>query len=160
MTPLSGLTSMAYDQWESKIHHWLLKSIRHSLPLLPQASIVLCQPEPQPSLQSHQRLVELLRYNVTAIWETLSRRMIMHTQMSFAVLTSLSVYPHERFSPNKYITFSAKFLEGSSELAWNQHWHNLPTISSGVMKTVWIASRTWWNIKQTLILILLVAVLP
>jgi len=37
-------TFMAYDKWEWKIDHWLIKSTQHSLPSLQWPSTIVCRP--------------------------------------------------------------------------------------------------------------------
>jgi len=53
----TGHTSMAYDKWEWKIDHWLIKSTRRWLPSPQQHSTIVCWPGTQASLGSRQSLV-------------------------------------------------------------------------------------------------------
>jgi len=49
---LSGNTSRAYNQWEWKKDHWLIKSTQHSLPSQWPPSTIVCRPGKQTSLGS------------------------------------------------------------------------------------------------------------
>jgi len=74
----TGHTSMVDGKWEWKIYHWLIKSTRHSLPLLRRQSIIIYWPGTQRSLGSCQSLVEEMEHIVTEIQETLITWVIMH----------------------------------------------------------------------------------
>jgi len=95
----TGHNSMAYDKWEWKIHHWVIKSTRHSLPSPRWPSTIACWPRKQASLGSSQSLVQEVELNVSAIHETFITWLLMHAQMYFIVSTQIFVLPHSTLKP-------------------------------------------------------------
>jgi len=93
----TGHTSMAYDKWEWKIDHWLIKSTRHSLPSPQRPSTIVCRPGKQASLGFRQSFVHEVEHNISVIHETLITRWIMHAQMYFVVPTRIFLLPRQRF---------------------------------------------------------------
>jgi len=86
-------TSTAYDEWEWKIDHWLIKSTQYSLPSPRRQSTIGCQPGKLLSLRSYQSLFQKMEHNVSAIQKTLIKWLIMHAQMYFIVSTLIFVLP-------------------------------------------------------------------
>jgi len=92
-------TSMAYDKWEWKIDHWLIKSTQHSLPSPQRPFIIVCQPGKQASWGSRQSSVQEVEHNVSAIPESSITRLMMHAQLYFVVSRRIFVLPRQRFKP-------------------------------------------------------------
>jgi len=92
-------TSMVYNKWEWKIHHWSIKSTRHSLPSVLRPSTMVCWPGKQVCLGFCQSLFQEVVHNVSAIQETLIMRVIMHAQMYFVISTQISVVSCQRSAP-------------------------------------------------------------
>jgi len=140
----TGHTSMAYDKWEWKIDHWLIKSTQHSLPSPQWPSTIVCRPGQEASLWSRRSLVQEVEHNVHAIQETLIIQFIMHEQMYFIVSTQIFIFPHPRFKPTRSTISAAWFAKASTQVVWSQRWHNLTTIRGALMRTFFITSwRTW-----------------
>jgi len=93
----TGHTSMAYDKWEWKIDHWLIKSTWHSLPSPQWQSTTGCWPGKYASLGSRQSLVQQVEHHISAILESLITRLIVHAQMYFVILTQIFVLPRQKF---------------------------------------------------------------
>jgi len=97
----TGHTSMAYDQSEWKIDHWIPKSTKHSLRLPRQPSTIVCRPGTQACSVSHQSLLQQVEHNVSAILETLITQLRMHAQMYFIISTRIFNFPCQRFKPER-----------------------------------------------------------
>jgi len=150
----TGHTSVAYDKWEWKIDHWLIKSTRHSLPSPWRPSTIVHRPGKQLSLGSRQSLVQEVEHNIRGIQKTLITGLLMHALMYFVILMQIFLLPRHRLKP-KWLTISTTwFAEGSTQLVWTQRWRNLTTIRAGLMRTLLIASqRSWWSGLTILVIV-------
>jgi len=92
---------VAYNEWDRKIDHWLIKSTRHSLPSLRRPSTTVCRPGKQANSAFRQSLVQEVEHNVSAIQETLIMWLITHAQMYFIISMQIFVLPCHRFKPKK-----------------------------------------------------------
>ena len=124
----TGHTSMAYDNWEWKIDHWLIKSTQYSSPSPRRLSTGVCPPGEQATLGSHQSLVQEVEHNVSAIQETLITVKIMHAEMYLVAWTWIVVLSCQRFKPKRYTKFAAWSAKGFTQLLLTQRWHNLTMI--------------------------------
>jgi len=137
-------TSMAYDEWEWTIDHWLIISTRHSLPSLEPPSTIDCRPGNPASLPSRQSLVQEVEHNASAKQEILITLWRMHAQMYFVVSMRIFILPRQRFKPTRWTISTGWFAEGSTPLVQTEWWYNLTMIWTPVLRTSMILSRRSW----------------
>jgi len=150
---------MAYDKWEWKIDHWLIISTRYSLPAPWLPSTIVCRHGKQPSLVSHQSLVQEVEHNLSAIQVTLITRLKMHAQMYFSISTWIFILPCHRFRPKRYTISATWFTNGSTELVRTKRWPNLSMSRAAVMRTSLITSQRSQMSSLAILLILSAALL-
>jgi len=122
-------TAMAYEKWELRILHRLMKSTRSSLPSPRWPSTIVSRPGKQVSLGSRQSLVQEVQHNVSTIQETFITESVMHAQMYFSVSMRISILPRQRFESKWSTIAAAWFAQASTQLVLTQQWHNVTMIS-------------------------------
>jgi len=92
----TGHSSLAYDKWEWKIHHWLMNSTQHLLPSPRRLSTVVCQPGIMASWGCRQSLVQEVEHNGSVTYDTSMTWLIMHGQMYFIVWTNIVILSRQK----------------------------------------------------------------